>query len=64
MKHLKDENSALGSLCVPVEDICIQEMLGYELMDKNTRLDKAEVSYTSGVGTLSLSAKCAKESKQ
>lgn len=53
-----------GEILDILEDICIQEMLGYELMDKNTRLDKAEVSYTSGVGTLSLLVKCAKESKQ
>lgn len=53
-----------GEILDILEDICIQKMLGYELMDKNTRLDKAEVNYTSGVGTLSLSVKCAKESKQ
>lgn len=47
-----------GEILDILEDICIQEMLGYELMDK------AEVSYTSGVGALSLSVKCAKESKQ
>lgn len=47
-----------GEMFDILEDICIQETLGYELMDK------AEVSYTSGVGTLSLSAKCAKENKQ
>lgn len=47
-----------GEMIDILEDICIQEMLGYELMDK------AEVSYASGVGTLSLSVKCAKESKQ
>lgn len=53
-----------GEILDILEDICIQKMLGYKLMDKNTRLDKAEVSYTSGVGKLSLSVKCAKESKQ
>ena len=47
-----------GEMIDILEDICIQEMLGYKLMDK------AEVSYTSGVGTLRLSVKCAKESKQ
>lgn len=47
-----------GEMIDILKDICIQEMLGYELMDK------AEVSYTSGVGTFSLSVKCAKESKQ
>lgn len=53
-----------GEILDILEDICIQEMLGYELMDKNMRIDKAEVNYTSGVGTLSLSVKCEKESKQ
>ena len=47
-----------GEISDILEDICIQEMLGYELMDK------VEVGYASGVGTLSLLVKCAKESKQ
>lgn len=47
-----------------LEDICVQRMLGYELMDKSMRLNKVEVSYANGVGTLSLSVKCAKENKQ
>lgn len=53
-----------GEILDILEDICIQEMLGYELMDKNMRLDKAKVGYASGVGTLNLSVKCEKESKQ
>lgn len=47
-----------GEMINILEDICIQKMLGYELMGK------AEVGYTSGVDTLSLSVKCEKESKQ
>lgn len=53
-----------GKMIDILEDICIQELLGYELMDKNTRLDKAEFSYASGAGTLSLAVKCANESVQ
>lgn len=47
-----------GEILDILEDICIQEMLGYELMDK------AEVSYASGASTLSLAVKCANESVQ
>jgi len=47
-----------GEILDILEDICIQEMLGYELMDK------VEFSYASGAGTLSLAVKCANESVQ
>lgn len=47
-----------GEIFDILEDICTQKMLGYEL------IDKVEVGHTSVVGTLSLSVKCAKESKQ
>lgn len=53
-----------GEIFDIIEDICIQNMLGSGLAGKSKRLDKAEISYASGAGTLSLAVKCAKESKQ
>ena len=47
-----------------LEDICIQSMLGSGLVGKSKRINKAEFSYASGAGTLSLAVKCANESVQ
>lgn len=53
-----------GKMIDILEDICIQSMLGSGLVGKSKRLNKVEVSYANGVGTLSLAVKCAKESVQ
>lgn len=53
-----------GEMLDILEDICIQSMLGNELVGKSKRLNKVEFSYASGAGTLSLAVKCAKESEQ
>ena len=39
-------------------------MLGSGLVGKSKRINKAEFSYASGAGTLSLAVKCANESVQ